>query len=198
MDCGALCRPGPLHNGAAREYGEIKQGGKLADSASPGARRPPRADAAPDRLPGADPGHRARRRRVSTQRGVGEIRTIIAKKEGEQAFERERERFIEGARTLHERTDYPPMSEDLAEHDRSATGDVGRVRLQRCSLRRLRADQLLHRVPEGVRAGRVLRLGARESIKDKDRTRQLLRDAAVVRSSIAPRSRTRIWPSGRC
>jgi DNA polymerase-3 subunit alpha len=35
MDCGALCRPGPLHNGAAREYGEIKQGGKVANPRHP-------------------------------------------------------------------------------------------------------------------------------------------------------------------
>jgi DNA polymerase-3 subunit alpha len=86
MDCGALCRPGPLHNGAAREYGEIKQGGKIA-----AARHPALAEIlAPTQYQIVYQEQILNIARVIggfDAAGVGEIRTIIAKKEGEQAFE---------------------------------------------------------------------------------------------------------------
>jgi DNA polymerase-3 subunit alpha len=106
MDCGALCRPGPLHNGAAREYGEIKQGGK-AESRHP----------ALDDILGPTQHQIVYQEQILNiarviggfdAAGVGAIRTIIAKKEGEQAFERERERVHQGRRD-------PPRADRLPE-----------------------------------------------------------------------------------
>lgn len=114
MDCGALCRPGPLHNGAAREYGDIKAGLKRAESKHP----------ALDDILGKTQKQIVYQEQILAiartiggfdAAGVGAIRTIIAKKEGEQAFERERQRFIAGAATLHKRTHYPLFERPLAD-----------------------------------------------------------------------------------
>jgi DNA polymerase-3 subunit alpha len=83
MDCGALCRPGPLHNGAAKMYGEIKQGGKIAT-----ARTRCWDLSWPTQYQIVYQEQIMEIARVigGFDDGVGEIRTIIAKKEGEQAF----------------------------------------------------------------------------------------------------------------
>ena len=113
MDCGALCRPGPLHNGAAREYGEIKAGLKRAEAKHPALAELLR----PTQFQIVYQEQILNIARVVggfDAKGVGAIRTIIAKKEGEQAFEKNRIEFIEGAATLHKRTDYPAMDPKLA------------------------------------------------------------------------------------
>lgn len=113
MDCIALCRPGPLHNGGAREYADIKHGRKKAVSAHPAL-----AD-----VTGLTKNQIIYQEQVLDicrivggfdQVGVSDARRIIAKKEGEQAFSRMKDKFLLGALTLHERTDYPPMSESVA------------------------------------------------------------------------------------
>lgn len=177
MDCGALCRPGPLHNGAAREYGEIKQGGKLAQSRHP----------ALDDILGPTQHQIVYQEQILNiarviggfdPEGVGAIRTIIAKKEGEQAFERERQKFIEGAATLHKRTDYPKMSRLVADQlfgDCTTSGAYA-FNAAHCAAYGLISYYTAHLKvyePDVFYAAAL-----REFIKDKDKTRQLLRDAA--------------------
>lgn len=176
MDCGALCRPGPLHNGAAREYGEIKQGGKVAISRHP----------ALDEILGPTQHQIVYQEQILNiariiggfdARGVGEIRTIIAKKYGEQAFEAKRREFIAGAATLPERTEYPAMSEEVADQvfgDCTTSGAYA-FNAAHCAAYGLISYytaylKVYH--PEVFYAAQLA-----ESIKDKDRQRQLLRDA---------------------
>lgn len=113
MDCGALCRPGPLHNGSARIYGEIKQGGRIPDS-----KHPVVADLlAPTQFQMVYQEQILRIARVVggfDDSGVSRIRKIISLKEGVETFNRERARFLEGVKTLHDRyPEYPPMSQEI-------------------------------------------------------------------------------------
>lgn len=107
MDCIALCRPGPLHNGGAREYADVKWGAKLL----------PRHPAI-ESVVGLTKGQIIYQEQVLDimrliggfdHAGVSSARRIIAKKEGEQAFSRLKDDFMKGVATLHKRTDYPPM-----------------------------------------------------------------------------------------
>jgi DNA polymerase-3 subunit alpha len=177
MDCGALCRPGPLHNGAAREYGEIKQGGKVAISRHP---------ALEDILGPTQHQIVYQEQILNIARvvggfdaaGVGAIRTIIAKKEGEQAFERERQRFIAGAKRLHLRTDYPKMPGVLANQ---LFGDMVTSGAYAFNAAHCAAYGLISYITGYLKVYEpdvFYAAALRESIKDKDRTRQLLRDAA--------------------
>jgi DNA polymerase-3 subunit alpha len=177
MDCGALCRPGPLHNGAAREYGEIKQGGKVATARHPVLKNL----LAPTQYQIVYQEQILAIARVVggfDARGVGEIRTIIAKKEGEQAFEKARERFIEGARTLHKRLpQYPPMDDDLAN---VIFGDMVTSGAYAFNAAHCAAYGLITYYCAWLKVYEPAVFYASalaESIKDKDRTRQLLRDA---------------------
>lgn len=176
MDCGALCRPGPLHNGAAREYGTIKQGGKIAQ-----VEHPALGDLlAPTQFQIVYQEQILNIARVIggfDAAGVGSIRTIIAKKEGEQAFEKNRQEFIAGAATLHERTDYPPFSPDLAGRTFGdmVTSGAYAFNAAHCAAYGLISyytGYLKVHEPDVFYAAAL-----RESIKDGDRTRQLLRDA---------------------
>lgn len=113
MDCNALSRPGPLHNGAASAYAAIKFG-----------------RATPERLhPAIDAITEETQFQIVYQeqilrivREVGDfpwthaayIRKIISRKIGEQEFNRSWGRFWEGCQTLHKRTDYPPIDEKVA------------------------------------------------------------------------------------
>lgn len=111
----ALARPGPLHNGAAEAYIGVK-GGRII----------------PERVhPAVDDILRPTRYQIVYQeqilyivRVVGgfdwtsaaAIRKIISRKKGDQEFNRKKGQFVEGARTLHERTEYPPMTEMMIEN----------------------------------------------------------------------------------
>lgn len=111
MDCIALCRPGPLHNGGARDYADAKHNGTEID------RHPAIAD-----ICGGTRGQIIFQEQVLDicrivggfdQVGVSDARRIIAKKEGEQAFSRMKDLFLEGVATLHLRhPEYPPMSQE--------------------------------------------------------------------------------------
>lgn len=112
-DCNALARPGPLHNGAASEYAEIKHGG----------RKPERLHPAVDVITAPTQYQIVYQEQIlRIVREVGNfswthaatIRQIISRKEGEAAFNSWWERFREGAMTVHERYDVPPMSEETA------------------------------------------------------------------------------------
>lgn len=114
MDCNALARPGPLHNGAAREYAEVKYGGKVAES------RHPALDAitAPTQYQIV---YQEQILRIAREVGgfprtmVADIRRIISRKKGEQEFNKRREDFVAGAKTVHERLPgTPPMDEATA------------------------------------------------------------------------------------
>jgi DNA polymerase-3 subunit alpha len=177
MDCGALCRPGPLHNGAARMYGEIKQGGKIATARHPAVAKL----LTPTQFQIVYQEQILEIARVIggfDARGVGEIRTIIAKKEGEQAFERAREEFIKGARTLHIRfPEFPPMSDEIANiiFGDCVTSGAYAFNAAHCAAYGLISyftAYLKVYEPDVFYASALA-----ESIKDKDRTRQLLRDA---------------------
>jgi len=96
MDCIALCRPGPLHNGAAREYAEIKAG----------LRAPEKVHPAYDAITAPTQFQMVYQEQIlSVARdiggfppaGVAEIRKIIALKKGEQLFQARREEFLAGA-----------------------------------------------------------------------------------------------------
>lgn len=113
-DINALSRPGPLHNGAAREYAEVKAGVRQ-----------------PERLhPSLDAITEQTRFQIIYQEQIleivrvlgdfdwthaSEIRRIIARKKGDAAFNAERGRFIRGTRTLHKRTDFPKLPDALGE-----------------------------------------------------------------------------------
>jgi DNA polymerase-3 subunit alpha len=178
MDCGALCRPGPLHNGAAREYGMIKQGGKRSDSVHPIL----------DDLLATTQGQIVYQEQILEiarvvgdfdAKGVGEIRTIIAKKEGEQAFIQKREEFVKGALTLHKRLpQYPRMEADTA---RQIFGDMATSGAYAFNAAHCAAYGLISFATAYVKVTEpdvFYAAALSESIKDRDRTRQLLRDAA--------------------
>jgi hypothetical protein len=113
MDCNALSRPGPLHNGAAREYASVKWGQKIAES------RHPALDAitAPTQYQIV---YQEQILRISREVGdfgrtmVADIRRIISRKKGEQEFNKRRADFVKGATTVHKRMDVPPMDEAVA------------------------------------------------------------------------------------
>lgn len=114
MDCNALSRPGPLHSGTTREYIEIKQGKLEPESLHP----------ALDDITKATKFKIIYQEQILTiLRVVGdfpwgvtaEVRKIISKKHGEQAFNRKRQQFLDGAAAIHERADVPPMSPELAD-----------------------------------------------------------------------------------
>jgi DNA polymerase-3 subunit alpha len=107
-DITALARPGALHNGAARDYAEIKFGRK----------KPPKLHPAVEPILSPTYGqivYQEQILRIVTDVGgfpytkSAEIRRIIAKKHGEQAFNRQKSSFMEGVRTVHKRFDVPRM-----------------------------------------------------------------------------------------
>jgi DNA polymerase-3 subunit alpha len=113
-DVNALSRPGPLHNGAANQYIDIKRG----------ATKPELIHPALDSIT-ADTHYQIVYQeqilRVVTEIGnfdwthASYIRKIISKKLGEQEFQRQWERFWDGARTWHERGEgREPITEALA------------------------------------------------------------------------------------
>lgn len=112
-DVTALARPGALHNGAAREYAEIKHGRAKARSIHPLV----------DEILGPTKSqiiYQEQILRLVSEVGAfdytkaAEIRRIIAKKHGEQAFNRRRDQFLAGAATIHERSDHPPLARAAA------------------------------------------------------------------------------------
>lgn len=113
-DVSALARPGSLHNGAASMYAEIKHGRSLAEKIHPSV----------DSILAHTQYqivYQEQILRICREVGnfpwekTAEIRKIIAKKEGEQAFNRRKEQFMDGAMTVHERQDVPPMERAAAE-----------------------------------------------------------------------------------
>jgi DNA polymerase-3 subunit alpha len=109
----ALCRPGPLHSGAANKYIDTKHG-----------------EIKPEHLhPALDDITKATHSQIVYQEQIlqvvtrignfdwthaSHIRRIISKKLGQQEFNREWERFWKGAKTLHKRSDYEPVDIDVA------------------------------------------------------------------------------------
>jgi DNA polymerase-3 subunit alpha len=120
MDCNALSRPGPLHNGAASMYAAIKFGRSKAEKFHP----------AVDIITGPTQYQIVYQEQIlRIVREVGDfewthaayIRKIISRKIGEQEFNRSWGRFWEGCQTLEKRTDFPPISETQA---RKVWGDM--------------------------------------------------------------------------
>lgn len=121
-DCGALSRPGPLHNGAAREYAEIKHDPRKQRVTIHPALEPILLQTKGQIV------YQEQILRICREVGAfdwthaAHIRTIISRKYGEAAFNKEWGRFWTGARTLHRREkDMPPMTEDVA---RAIWGDM--------------------------------------------------------------------------
>jgi DNA polymerase-3 subunit alpha len=128
---------------------------------------------------------------------VADARRIIAKKEGEQAFNRLKGAFIEGARSLAERTDYPPITEEIV---RATFGD--------CITSGAYAFNAAHSAGYGLISNATAYLKVHEppvfyasslsktAEKDAERTVALLRDAAkhgVKVSKPSPRSSEASW-----
>lgn len=120
MDCNALSRPGPLHNGAASMYAAIKFGRTKAERFHP----------AVDIITEPTQFQIVYQEQIlRIVREVGDfpwthaayIRKIISRKIGEQEFNRSWGRFWEGCQTLSTRTDFPPISEEQA---RKVWGDM--------------------------------------------------------------------------
>jgi DNA polymerase III subunit alpha len=116
----ALARPGPLHNGAVADYVDIKRGEK-----SPHLRHP-----ALEAITAFTQYQIVYQEQIlQIVREIGNfdwthaayIRKIISRKLGDQEFNRQWERFWEGASTIQERTDFPPIDGELA---RSIWGDL--------------------------------------------------------------------------
>ena len=116
----ALARPGPLHNGAVADYVDIKRGEK-----QPHLRHP-----ALESITGFTQFQIVYQEQIlQIVREIGNfdwthaayIRKIISRKLGDAEFNRQWERFWEGASTIHERTDFPKIDKELA---RSIWGDL--------------------------------------------------------------------------
>lgn len=113
MDCNALSRPGPLHNGAARAYAEIKHGGAVGEKFHP---------AIDVWIEPTNYQFVYQEQILNICRHVGnfpwssvaKVREIIAQKYGEQQFNREWKAFRNGALTVHKRGDFPKMDEETA------------------------------------------------------------------------------------
>jgi DNA polymerase-3 subunit alpha len=112
-DVGALCRPGPLHNGASNEYIDIKRG-----ISKPELIHPALEDIT--RTTHYQIVYQEQILRIVRTIGnfdwtaASHIRRIISKKHGQAEFNREWERYWTGAKSLHIRTEYPPMDEETA------------------------------------------------------------------------------------
>lgn len=114
MDINALCRPGPLHGGSTREYIETKQGKREPESIHP----------ALDIITAPTQYQIVYQEQIlQILRTVGdfpwgvtaEIRKIISKKIGEQAFNKKHDQFLDGARKVHKRLSVPPMPDEVIE-----------------------------------------------------------------------------------
>lgn len=112
-DVTALARPGPLHNGAANAYIDIKRG----------AMEPPIIHPALSAITGSTNHQIVYQEQIlRTVVEIGQfdwtsaayIRKIISKKLGEQEFNRQWYKFRDGALTLDQRTDYEAMTEGVA------------------------------------------------------------------------------------
>jgi len=112
-DVTALARPGPLHNGAANMYIDIKRGAAEHET----------VHEALDAITEStyyQIVYQEQILRIVVDIGdfgwthAAEIRRIMSKKTGEQAFNRKRDEFLAGAATLHKRSDWPAMDEDVA------------------------------------------------------------------------------------
>lgn len=177
MDCGALCRPGPLHNGAAREYAHIKHGGKLPESLHPALD----AITAPTQYQMVYQEQMLTIARVIgnfDDVGVARIRKIIALKKGEQEFNRNREEFMKGAASLHKRfPEYPPMNEGTAEKiwGNMITSGAYAFNAAHCAAYGLISYYTAYFKVYHPAVFYAAALA--ESAGDKERTRQLLRDA---------------------
>lgn len=112
-DVTALARPGPLHNGAANAYIDIKRGAAEPEIIHP-------ALTAITEKTNYQIVYQEQILRAVVEIGqfdwthASYIRKIISKKLGEQEFNRQWSRFWDGARTLDQRTDYEPMTEQTA------------------------------------------------------------------------------------
>ena len=113
-DVNALSRPGPLHNGAANHYIDIKRGVSQPELLHP-ALDSITADTHYQIV------YQEQILRVVTEIGnfdwthASHIRRIISKKLGEEQFQKEWSRFWEGAKHWHERNDGgPPIEENVA------------------------------------------------------------------------------------
>jgi DNA polymerase III subunit alpha len=96
MDCIALCRPGPILNGAASAYAATKAGRQVAPIQHP----------LYERLTSSTKGQLVYQEQILAlarevggfnPRGVAEIRGIISRKKGEQLFYARRQQFLDGA-----------------------------------------------------------------------------------------------------
>lgn len=96
MDCIALCRPGPILNGAASAYAAVKAGRQVAPIQHP----------LYTQLTAMTKGQLVYQEQILAlarevggfnPKGVAEIRGIISRKKGEQLFYRRREAFLAGA-----------------------------------------------------------------------------------------------------
>ena len=115
-DCNALARPGPLHNGAAREYAQIKHGDRSPEKIHP----------AVDNITAPTQYQIVYQEQIlKIVREVGdfpwthaaEIRKIIALKKGEAKFNESWDDFLRGSKTVHKRFDgVPKMSEETARY----------------------------------------------------------------------------------
>jgi DNA polymerase-3 subunit alpha len=112
-DITALARPGPLHNGSAQSYIDIKRG-----LVKPTVSHPALASITADTYYQII--YQEQILRIVREIGnfdwthAAHIRRIISKKLGDQEFQRQWHRFWEGAQTLHERMDVPEMDEQTA------------------------------------------------------------------------------------
>ena len=111
----ALCRPGPLHSGAAGDYIDTKWGRRKRESIHP----------ALDSITSATHGqivYQEQILRVVTEIGhfdwtsASAIRRIMSKKEGSAKFNRQWQEFLEGALTWHKRNDGPAWTEEQADY----------------------------------------------------------------------------------
>jgi Zierdtviridae DNA polymerase len=114
-DVTSLARPGPLHNGAAEAYAQIKAG----------KAEPERIHPVYDRIVGGTYFQIVYQEQIlRIVREIGDfdwtaaayIRKIISKKLGDQEFNRQKDRYMTGVRSIHKRfKGVPRMSDEVGE-----------------------------------------------------------------------------------
>lgn len=199
MDINALCRPGPLHGGSTREYIETKQGTREPESIHP----------ALDIITAPTQYQIVYQEQIlQILRTVGdfpwgvtaEIRKIISKKIGEQAFNAKHDQFLEGARKVHKRLkSVPPMPDEIIEKiwRRMITAGAYAFNAAHCASYSLIAYWCMWMK---VYHPSVFYYAALKNL-DEDKRKELIRDAEAHNVRILPphvrRSRSTWWTSNR-
>lgn len=198
MDINALSRPGPLHGGGTREYIETKHGRQKPESLHP----------ALDMITAPTQYQIVYQEQIlNILRQVGdfpwgvtaEIRKIISKKHGEQAFNAKHQQFMDGVATVHKRLDVPRMDKETGNKiwRRMITAGSYAFNAAHCASYSLIAYYCMF---FKVYHPSVFYYAALKNLPE-DKTKELIRDAEAHNVRVLPphlrRSRSTWWTTSR-